>query len=89
MTEDNIIVTILYTIVDGKWSDWSGYAGCTVTCGKGTQTRSRECNNPPPSGEGSTCPGKSEANRNCEAPSCPSKCNYITFNFEALYSSNE
>ena len=76
--ENNNVVIILYTIVDGMWSDWSGYAGCTVTCGKGTQTRSRECNNPPPSGEGSPCPGKSEESRACEKSACPGKYNHNT-----------
>ena len=36
--------------VQGKWTEWSEYIGCTALCGDGTTFRSREC-------EGGKCGG--------------------------------
>jgi hypothetical protein len=49
--------------VNGGWSGWSG---CSVSCGGGTQTRS--CTNPPPSGGGANCSGSSS--QACNTQSC-------------------
>ncbi|XP_020628230.1 ectin-like [Orbicella faveolata] len=43
---------ILYHLVNGGFTQWSEYSECSVTCGKGVQTRTRTCTNPPPSGGG-------------------------------------
>uniref|UniRef100_H0Y0Y5 Complement component C7 n=1 Tax=Otolemur garnettii TaxID=30611 RepID=H0Y0Y5_OTOGA len=40
--------------VDGGWSCWSSWGPCV----QGKKTRSRECNNPPPSGGGKSCLGE-------------------------------
>ncbi|XP_035659771.1 hemicentin-1-like [Branchiostoma floridae] len=40
--------------VDGGWSDWVDGA-CSVTCGGGMYTRTRDCNNPAPANGGAEC----------------------------------
>merc|ERR1712136_201619 len=42
-------------VVDGGLSDWTDWSECTADCEGGTKTRTRECNNPPPSGGGRDC----------------------------------
>ena len=38
--------------VDGHWSEWSS---CTASCGGGTQTRSRTCDNSAPEDDATGC----------------------------------
>ena len=42
-------------IVDGQWSDW--VTECSKTCGGGTWSITRQCNNPEPSCGGKQCEG--------------------------------
>ena len=42
-------------LVDGKWSRWGKWGTCSVSCGKGIQTRTRACNNPAPQNGGKEC----------------------------------
>ena len=60
-------------LVDGEWSNWSAYGDCSVTCGNGSRTRSRECNSPEPSGGGSPCSGKSQQTVECKETTCPGR----------------
>ena len=39
----------------GNWGEWSTYSRCSAYCGEGTQLRTRQCNNPPPSQGGLSC----------------------------------
>ena len=60
---------------------------CSVTCGKGVQTRSRSCINPPPQHGGKNCSafGPAVETKECKLKECPSKnchnddntCNYV------------
>eukprot|EP00058_Branchiostoma_floridae_P018788 XP_002604277.1 hypothetical protein BRAFLDRAFT_88566 [Branchiostoma floridae] len=52
--------------VDGEWSDWSPWSGCSVTCGSGTQTRDRSCTNPAPAHGGADCVGPDEEAQDCD-----------------------
>jgi hypothetical protein len=55
----------------GGWSAWGGWGACSASCGGGTQTRSRVCNNPPPSGGGAACSGLSTDSQVCNTQDCP------------------
>ena len=63
--------------VDGKYTEWSQWTECTVTCGGGTQTRNRSCTNPPPQNGGKSCLdqglGPEIQTQNCNVQPCPSK----------------
>ncbi|KAM6224366.1 complement component C7 [Rhynchocyon petersi] len=48
--------------IDGGWNCWSSWGPCV----QGKKTRSRECNNPPPSGGGKSCIGETSESRQCE-----------------------
>ena len=39
----------------GNWGDWGEWSACPVSCGGGTQKRTRVCDNPIPSDSGSNC----------------------------------
>ena len=56
--------------VDGQWSEWGAWSACTETCGGGTQTRTRLCNNPAPSNGGSDCTGDSQQSQACNTDAC-------------------
>ncbi|XP_067893515.1 hemicentin-1 isoform X1 [Heterodontus francisci] len=57
--------------VVGGWSSWLPWGPCSETCGKGTQTRLRLCNNPPPSFDGAHCEGQDAQTRVCKNRLCP------------------
>ncbi|CAG5897058.1 unnamed protein product [Menidia menidia] len=47
--------------IDGSWSCWGGWS----SCGGGTMTRTRQCNNPPPSTGGAACFGLEQESTQC------------------------
>jgi len=52
------LVMHLAIVVDGAYTTWSTWSGCSVTCGNGTIERTRTCTNPQPQ-FGGTCAGDS------------------------------
>jgi hypothetical protein len=56
--------------IDWWWSGWSGYSACNASCGGGTQTRTRTCNNPTPANGGATCAGAYSESIACNTQSC-------------------
>ena len=50
--------------INGAWSGWSGYGGCSRSC-EGTQTRTRSCTNPRPQHGGANCGGSSSQSISC------------------------
>jgi len=61
--------------IDGGWSSWSAWDSCSVSCGGGTQSRTRTCNNPTPQYGGANCSGSSSESQACNTHSCAS---YVT-----------
>ncbi|XP_033761247.1 hemicentin-1-like [Pecten maximus] len=56
--------------LDGQWGEWSGWRPCSVTCGVGSQERTRRCDSPSPAYRGQPCPGETLDRRPCTAPTC-------------------
>lgn len=68
----NIISYILLIIsVDGGYSEWGEWNACTVTCGIGSKSRTRDCDNPVPDYGGANCSGDSEDIMTCNETPCP------------------
>ena len=72
---------IICIVTNGNWENWPvSYGACTATCGGGTQSKSRSCNNPSPSSGGLNCllsdgsgnRGTSESSTQvCNPQTCP------------------
>ncbi|CAC5365513.1 Coadhesin,Thrombospondin-1,Adhesion G protein-coupled receptor B1,Mucin-like protein,Receptor-type tyrosine-protein phosphatase gamma,Hemicentin-1,Thrombospondin-2,A disintegrin and metalloproteinase with thrombospondin motifs adt-1,Properdin [Mytilus coruscus] len=54
-------------LVNGGWSSWVFVGDCSVTCGTGTQSRRRYCNNPVPTA-GASCHGAEYDYHSCRIP---------------------
>ena len=52
--KENLAKTLL-NLVHGIWADWSDWSVCSLTCGKGKQSRTRVCSNPAPQFGGDFC----------------------------------
>jgi len=62
-------------ILDGGWSDWSGWSPCSKSCDTGEHQRTRSCTNPPPTNGGTDCNGHSEETKECNTEKCYGVCN--------------
>ncbi len=56
---------------DGNYTEWGPWSRCTKTCGNGTQSHTRNCTNPRPSGGGRVCIGVSQELQLCNPNPCP------------------
>ncbi|XP_061197855.1 SCO-spondin-like isoform X2 [Saccostrea echinata] len=56
--------------INGKFSEWSTWSTCSRTCGGGTKTKSRECNNPIPAFGGENCTGPFHKSTDCNTLPC-------------------
>ena len=61
--------------LDCQWSEWSSYSNCSVPCGTGKQTRSRE--KTVEEQYGGLCSGSEEDTIICTLNPCPSKIIYL------------
>ena len=59
------------SIVNGGWSNWGLWGGCSLTCGGGVQTRTRTCTNPSPTRGGVDCQGHGSQSQSCNTKGCP------------------
>lgn len=57
--------------MNGKWSSWSVWSGCSVSCGTGQRKRLRFCLNPVPANGGLNCTGPLEEKHVCNLIDCP------------------
>lgn len=62
--------------IDGNYTAWSKWSECSVTCGRGSRNRSRECTNPSPQYGGKDCNVLGPANdiQECNKSACPPPC---------------
>ena len=60
-------------LVDGGFSLWSTWTTCSQTCGTGTKSRTRTCDNPVPNYNGQNCTGNFSQAISCKIESCPGK----------------
>ena len=67
----------LFNLVHGNWADWGSWETCSLTCGTGSQNRTRTCTNPTPDHGGNPCTGDASESQDCNTNPCPSK--YFTF----------
>ena len=64
---------IFYFLVNCQWSTWESWQSCSVSCGEGTQQRTRTKSVEAQNG-GSECPGSHYEIQNCNTNSCQPKC---------------
>ena len=58
-------------VVDYQWSDWNSWSTCSVTCGSGSQTRTRTELQSAANG-GQACQGSNQETQSCnQGDSCP------------------
>lgn len=62
--------------MDGKYTNWSDFTPCTVSCGLGSKTRNRSCTNPQPQHGGDYCQGSPTNTELCFLRHCPIHGNY-------------
>ena len=59
------------TVVSDGWGSWTVWSSCSVTCGTGTQTRTRVCVRL--AGGGAACVGGTSQRKICNTNTCSSK----------------
>ena len=60
--------------MNGGWGSWTDWNACTVSCGGGEQTRTRDCNNPQTQCNGAECTvdgSTSTDTQKCNDNDCP------------------
>lgn len=70
---------------NGGWSDWGSWTSCSISCGGGFRSKSRNCSHPRPSPFGQFCDGDSVMIESCNEHAC-SALNVI---FNAYYLSSQ
>ncbi|VDH93558.1 CUB and sushi domain-containing protein, partial [Mytilus galloprovincialis] len=58
-------------IVHGNWGTWINSSDCSVSCGGGSRTRTRYCNDPSPDVYGLNCVGSNTSQSICNTDVCP------------------
>ena len=69
---DAISTIFVLFSVDGFWSSWSQWTGCSVTCGGGIHYRQRSCDGPKYGGKSCDEDNQDEDDEVCNSEPCPS-----------------
>lgn len=56
--------------IDGRYTPWSQWSTCSVTCGSGIRKRQRTCTDPKPSCNGKSCRGCAVDTQVCNTQPC-------------------
>lgn len=56
--------------IHGNWGAWTPWGACSKSCGKGSRSKSRKCNNPPPQYGGRACRGYHHIKATCHVKAC-------------------
>ena len=56
---------------DGGYGEFGEWSECNAECDGGIETRTRQCNNPAPVGNGADCEGDNSESRECNTNPCP------------------
>ena len=65
-------IYLLNFLVNCTWGTWSTWEDCSVTCGGGTQGRSRSID-VPAQNNGTACTGSTTDSQNCSTNGCPGR----------------
>ncbi|XP_063682435.1 A disintegrin and metalloproteinase with thrombospondin motifs 8-like [Bolinopsis microptera] len=65
--------------VDGGYSAFGDWSKCSAECDGGTQTKTRQCNDPAPSNGGKECEGDDSETQTCNEDPCPVDGGYSAF----------
>ena len=65
--------------INGGWTVFTGWSGCSAKCGGGQQTRTRSCTNPNPANGGTECEGEAEESKKCNLNPCPINGGWTVF----------
>ena len=81
------VMYVFLLLVDGEWSTWGSWSGCSPRCGKGVQKRIRTCDSPAPINGGAPCTGSPVQKKPC-SNDCPGEVTlrYIYFNWKICLS---
>ena len=64
-----VSLSLTYCPIDGSWERWSDWGHCSKTCGGGSHSRLRYCNQAQHGGK--DCEGRDEESRPCNTGGCP------------------
>merc|ERR1719422_1048713 len=65
---------------DGNWGDWLAWGSCSLSCGAaGSQTRIRNCDNPPMQNNGEDCKGDGSQSKTCHMGPCSVDGNWASW----------
>lgn len=63
----NLFVMSVFNLVEPPvWNDWEDWSACSTSCGNGTKTRDRTCDQGQDCPDGTFCKGDEDMTDNCK-----------------------